>query len=220
MKTKSEIMAAINATIDKSEALTRAAERRHAAAVTAAFSGAGFSSETATKMAMVKGIRPNRGFKKGGSASQFQEIDPELDQFHNAPASAADFASDPDGAISHFNAPGGVHGGYDGSAASDDSAFTSAIQNQYPLIDMSAITRPKPITFEERYSRPTTPVYEPTTGPEFLGPGPVDLSAKATRMTLHKGAGMSAIDKVIYLFDVYAIGGSLKAAAAELGISR
>ena len=85
---------------------------------------------------------------------------------------------------------------------------------------MSAITRPKPITFEERYSRPTTPVYEPTTGPEFLGPGPVDLSAKATRMTLHKGAGMSAIDKVIYLFDVYAIGGSLKAAAAELGISR
>ena len=36
-------------------------------------------------------------------------------------------------------------------------------------------------------------------------------------MTLHKGAGMSEIDKVIYLFDVYAIGGSLKAAAAELG---
>ena len=62
MKTKSEIMVAIKATIDKSEALTRAAERRHAAAVTAAFSGAGFSSETATKMANwskdISGDRP------------------------------------------------------------------------------------------------------------------------------------------------------------------
>ena len=219
MKTKSEIMAAINATIDKSKALTREAERKHAAAVTSAFSGCGFQGEIVTKRGLAKTIAPaNSGFRKGSIASQF--VDPEIDEFHGSPASAADFASDPDGAISHFNAPGGVHGGYDGSAATDDSAFTSAIQNQYPLIDMSAITRPKPITFEERYSRPTTPVYEPTTGPEFLGPGPVDLSAKATRMTLHKGAGMSAIDKVIYLFDVYAIGGSLKAAAAELGISR
>ena len=119
------ILDAINKTITRSEQLTEQVKARNRGTVAAAFSGAGFSSETATKMAMVKGIRPNRGFKKGGIASQFQEIDPELDQFHNAPASAADFASDPDGAISHFNAPGGVHGGYDGSAASDDSAFTA-----------------------------------------------------------------------------------------------
>ncbi|MGA3093644.1 MAG: hypothetical protein ABSD75_34105 [Terriglobales bacterium] len=217
MKSRSEIIAAIDVVIAKSEALTRAAERRHAAAVTAAFSGVGFQAEVVTKRAMAKMIAPaNSGFRKGSIASQF--VDPELDEFHGSPASAANFASDPDGAISHFNAPGGVHGGYDGSAASNDSAFTSAIQNQYPLIDMSAITRPKPMTFEERYSRPTTPRYEPTTGPEFLGPGPVDLSAKANRMTLHKGAGMSAIEKIVYLFDVYATGGSLKAAAAELGI--
>ena len=58
MKSRSEIIAAIDVVIAKSEALTRAAERRHAAAVTAAFSGVGFQAEVVTKRAMAKMIAP------------------------------------------------------------------------------------------------------------------------------------------------------------------
>ena len=214
--------AAIQSEIDKvlarSATLTEQSKTRARGNIEKALSGSGFGDSE--RRAMAKTIAPaNSGFRKGSVASQFQEIDPEVDQFHTSPASAADFASDPDGAVSHFNAPGGVHGGYDGSAATvQDSPLARAIRDQYPtIVGMAHLELPKPMTFEERYSRPATPHYEPTSGPPII-----ESPDKAQRMTLQKSAGatrlakLERLESLVGLLAAYANGDD--AAGVVLGI--
>lgn len=216
MKTRAEILDAINATIDKSERLYEAAKGRHRSRIEAAFSGAGFQSETATKRAMTKTIPPaNRGFRKGSIADQFQTVDPVIDQFHGAPASAVDLDSyfengSPDAAVSSIDP--GAHIGHSVTAHEDNEDFRAALLAQYPLHEqlVSGIARPQVANnVQGLFGQSTTPRLEPTTGKEFLGPGPVDLPTKAN---------LTPLQKLVALFDIYATGGSLKLAKVKLGI--
>jgi len=227
MQSRAAIMEEIRKTIARSERLTEAAKTRARGNIEMALSGSGLGD--VQKRSLTKTIPPaNQGFRKGSIADQFQTVDPVIDQFHGAPKGPVDldayFQNTPaDDAVAHFEVPAGMHGSYSGTAASEeDSPLARAIRDQYPtIVGMAHLTLPKPKTLEEHYATtPTTPTYEPRSGPEFLGPGPVDVSSKATaRMTLHKGASMTLLQKLDHILEVFMTpGASMKGLRAELGL--
>jgi len=73
MLNRQAVMDEIGKTLTRSTRLTEQAKARHRGSVEAAFSGAGFESEAAAKLAMIRKVRPNEGFRKGSVADTFGE---------------------------------------------------------------------------------------------------------------------------------------------------
>ena len=191
MKSRSEIMDAINATIDKSKALTAAQERKHATDVIAAFGGAGFPSETKAKLAMIRKVRPNEGFRKGSVADTFGSTGHPSDELFPQGT----------GEIHEFSAEDLVSVGPKPDAPEYYARFREIMASQYPTIQaMQNVTPPTPGgTFEQRYSQSTAPRYAPTD--------------KARTSTLQK---LARLEELVTLLALYA-GGNDQAGIA-LGI--
>jgi len=108
--------------------------------------------------------------------------------------------------------PDGMQGGYAGAPASE-SAFADDLKGQYPtIVEMSQIARPKAETLEEHYSRPTTPKYESTT------PGETVFQSLGFPAVPTKAAGMSTLEKLLAIFDDYALGRPASFTKQRLGL--
>ncbi len=224
MLSREAILQEIDKVLERSEKLYGQAVAKHKECTERALGGSGLGDSQ--KLALARSIR-NNGLQKGGAVSRFiTEGDgiqsmhiPESEDLQSPPSPATDMTEyfrntpSPDDAVGHFKLPGETQGGYPGAPASEDSAFASAIQSQYPLVDLSQITRPVPMTLEAHYSKPTTPHYEPTSG----GPS-VNESLGFPDLSPSKVQFMTPLQKLVALFDIYATGGSLKLAKVKLGI--
>lgn len=186
MKSRSEIMDAINATIDKSKALTAAQERKHATDVIAAFGGAGFPSETKAKLAMVRKVRPNEGFRKGSVADSFGSTGHPSDELFPQGT----------GEIHEFSAEDLLSVGPKPDAPEYYERFRETMKQQYPTVPaMWDVPPPTQATsFEGRYSQSSAPKFEPTSGPPIL-----QSPDKARTSTLQKSAGATRIAKLARL---------------------
>ena len=207
MLNRQAVMDEIGKTLTRSTRLTEQAKARHRGSVEAAFSGAGFESEAAAKLAMIRKVRPNEGFRKGSVADTFGSTGHPSDELF--PQST--------GEIHQFSTEDLLSVGPD--APEYYARFREVMASQFPTIEaMHNITPPTPSgTFEARYSQSTAPKYEPTSGPPII-----ESPDKARTMPLQKSAGATRLAKLerletlVELLAAYA--GGNDAAGAALGI--
>ena len=201
------ILDAINKTITRSEQLTEQVKARNRGTVAAAFSGAGFESEAAAILAMIRKVRPNEGFRKGSVADTFGSTGHPSDELFPQGT----------GEIHQFSTEELVSVGPD--SPEYYARFREVMASQYPTIPaMQNVTPPTPGgTFEQRYSQSTAPRYEPTSGPPIIA-----SPDKARTMPLQKSVAdtrLAKLERLEALVGVLAayVGGD-DAAGTVLGI--
>jgi hypothetical protein len=209
MLNRQAVMDEIGKTLARSTRLTEQAKARHRGSVEAAFSGAGFASETTAKLAMIRKIQPNSGFAKGSVADTFGSTGHPSDELFPQGT----------GEIHQFSTEELVDAGPKPDAPEYYARFREIMASQYPTIPaMQNVTPPTPGgTFEQRYSQSTAPRYEPTSGPPIIA-----SPDKARTMPLQKSvadtrlAKLERLEALVGLLAAY-VGGD-DAAGVVLGI--
>jgi hypothetical protein len=186
MLNRQAVMDEIGKTLTRSTRLTEQAKARHRGSVEAAFSGAGFASETTAKLAMIRKIQPNSGFAKGNVADTFGDTGHSSDVL---------FPQDT-GEVHQIPVEEYLDAGPKPAAPEYYARFREIMASQYPTIpEMQNVTPPTPGgTFEQRYSQSTAPRYEPTSGPPIIA-----SPDKARTSTLLKSSGETRLEKLTRL---------------------